>query len=73
VSIFCDQYWSSNHDLDLYSDAAGNRHLGCGAYMDGEWIFFKKPMFWSNEIYKDITLLELLPILLAFYTWESKL
>jgi hypothetical protein len=44
VSIFSDQYWLSNHDLDLYSDAAGNRHLGFGAYMNGEWIIFKWPM-----------------------------
>jgi hypothetical protein len=55
--------------FDLYPDAAGNRHLSCGAYTDGELTW---PAFWSNGVFRGIILLELDPTLLAFYTWGSK-
>lgn len=32
--------WSSNEDLHLYTDSAGNKNLGCGVYLQGHWAYF---------------------------------
>ena len=73
VSVFSDLDWVSDHDLHLYTDAAGNKKLGCGAFLDGEWAILKWPKNWDESIFKDITFLELVPILLAFHLWNEKL
>ncbi len=39
TSIFCDLEWLSNEQINLYADAAGNKNLGCGSYLQGEWCF----------------------------------
>jgi hypothetical protein len=56
----------------LFTDSAGNVNLGCGAYFTGRWIQFKWPESWAgDEIMRDITLLELVSIIIALFTWES--
>jgi hypothetical protein len=58
--------------MELFTDRAGNVNLDCGAYFAGHWIQFKWPESWAgDEIMRDITLLELVPIILALFTWES--
>ena len=67
-----EQLWLTNEAVELFTDSAGNVNLGCGAYFAGHWIQFKWPESWAgDEIMKDITLLELVPIILALFTWES--
>lgn len=50
-----------------------NRNFGCGAFLHGEWTFLKWPVSWSDEVFKDMTFLELIPIVLSFYLWDLKL
>lgn len=65
-----EKFWVSSDRLELFTDASGNSELGCGAFLAGSWIQFRWPQEWAqNEILKDITFLELVPILLALYTW----
>ena len=73
TAIMSDLDWISDESMNLYTDAAGNKTLGCGAYLNGEWIVYKWPDRWCDEIFRDITLLELVPILLAFFIWGFKL
>lgn len=73
ISIFSDHNWSHNAILEFFTDAAGNRDLGCGAYFQGNWTFLKWPVFWDDNVFLDITYLELVPIILAFCTWGQKL
>lgn len=73
TSIMSEQLWVSDFDIELFTDASGNKNLGCGAYMNGEWIVFKWPLNWTESVFRDITLLELVPILLAFLTWGAYL
>jgi len=68
-----EKYWLSNEALELFTDSSGNESLGCGTYFGGEWIQWKWPENWSgSDIIRDITLLELVPIVLALFTWTLK-
>jgi len=68
-----EKYWLSNEALELFTDSSGNENLGCGAYFGGEWIQWKWSENWSgSDIIRDITLLELVPIVLALFTWTFK-
>ena len=71
--VFTQNEWVENEDLELYADASGSRALGCGSYYRGKWVSFKWPDYWSKDVFKDITYLELIPIVLAFYTWANSL
>lgn len=62
--------WVNNDTLQLFTDGAGNSLLGCGAFFNGKWVQFQWPGEWENQpIMKDITLLELIPIVLAMFVW----
>jgi hypothetical protein len=37
VTMILDQHWSSNSDLELFTDSAGNEQLGFGIYFGGKW------------------------------------
>jgi len=64
--------WVSNHQLNLYTDSSGSSHLGCGVYFKGSWAFFPWPIVWQEkEVMRDMTFLELVPILLAIYLYKT--
>ena len=66
--------WISNDCLQLFSDSAGNADLGCAAFLAGKWVQYRWPKHWGNQpIMKDITFLELVPIVLALFVWGSAL
>ena len=65
--------WVSSENLELFTDAAGSSQLGCGAYFNGQWAYFKWPVHWEASIFKDITYLELIPIVLAFCCWSKSM
>lgn len=70
---FADATWLSDSDLHLFTDSAGAKH-GCAAYLEPHWCYFTWPVCWHDkDIIRDITCLELIPIVLAFLTWSSKL
>ena len=65
--------WSTNFDIELYTDSAGGIAKGCGAYFAGKWAFLQWPVRWySSDIMRDMTYLELVPIALAVYLWGSQ-
>ncbi|XP_033762122.1 uncharacterized protein LOC117343748 [Pecten maximus] len=74
VNTFPDPDWLSDQSLELFTDSAGSSDLGCGAFYHKSWSFFKWPCSWhKTEILRDITFLELVPILLAIHTWGNDL
>ena len=66
--------WIDANNLQLYTDSAGRANLGCAAIFQTHWIFLPWPINWSSKhLLNDITFLELVPIVLAFYVWEESL
>ena len=73
VSYIHDVEWTSNFDLDLYTDSAGGIGKGCAAYLNGQWAYLPWPVEWDgSEIMKDMTYLEIIPIALAIFLWFDK-
>lgn len=69
-----ERFWSANDTLRLFSDSTGNPTLGCGAYFNGDWIQFSWPEPWAlEEFMSDMSFLEFVPVLLAMFTWMTKL
>lgn len=70
---FMELNWSSNEDLHLYTDSAGNKNLGCGVYLQGHWAYFGWPKKWQrSSLMTDITFLELVPIILAMCLFKTQ-
>ena len=68
-----DRIWISSETLELFTDSAGSASLGCGAYLSGHWAQFRWPAHWEKENFmKDISFLELVPIILAFHIWTPR-
>ena len=68
-----ENFWLTNEALELFTDSTGNQYLGCGAYFKGHWLQFRWPESWvGTEIMRDITFLELVPIVLALLSWHSQ-
>lgn len=64
--------WYDNSTLELYTDSAGSAELGCAAVFGCSWVFFPWPRDWSDtDLLKDITFLELVPVVLAFLIWAQ--
>ncbi len=64
VSLFLEDRWSTNHDMALYTDAAGS--AGYGAYWDGRWLQQR----WSHHMLRhSIAWKELYTILVVAMAW----
>ena len=71
VSVFHDRFWVSSEDVQLFTDASG---MAFGCYFEGRWMFSGWPVDWlANEITKDITILEIFPILVSVVVWGNEL
>lgn len=69
-----DQTWLTNETLELFTDSSGNHQLGAGAYFAPHWVQYKWPNSWVNTpILRDMTVLELIPVVLALLIWGSEL
>lgn len=68
---FPDLVWSSKDALNLYTDSCGS--CGGGAFYDNHWTLIKWPNFWSSEVLRDITFLELVPLVAAIWLWQDNL
>ncbi|XP_060578808.1 uncharacterized protein LOC132735820 [Ruditapes philippinarum] len=55
LAMFNEKNWSENTFIELYTDASGNKKLGCGCYFKGQWCAFKWPAHWEEFIFRDIT------------------
>ena len=74
ISVFHDRYWVSNEDVQLFTDSAGGSELGFGAYFAGKWTCAHWPQSWiERDIVKDITVLEMFPLLVCLHIWGSEL
>ncbi|XP_033746941.1 uncharacterized protein LOC117332165 [Pecten maximus] len=72
VTYIPDLEWTSDTQLELFTDSAGGSQLGGGAYFQGHWVFFPWPPAWiGTVVLPDITFLELVPVVLAFHIWGS--
>jgi hypothetical protein len=69
LAMFNDKNCSEVTFIELYIDAPGNSYLGCGCYFKGQWCAFNK---WPEFIFKGITYLELVRIVLAIGQWNEK-
>jgi hypothetical protein len=66
VTMILDQHWSSNSDLELFTDSVGGEQLGFGIYFGGKWAQSAWPTAWSeSDVLSDITFLELFPVVIA--------
>ncbi|KAK3103024.1 hypothetical protein FSP39_015834 [Pinctada imbricata] len=62
--------WVDSDSLQLYTDSAGNIKMGCAAIFETHWVFLPWPIEWKGEdVMRDVTFLELIPIVLAFFIW----
>ena len=74
LTYISDESWSSNDSLKMFTDSSGSAGLGCGCLLGKEWAYFQWPESWfGNEILRDITFLEMVPVLLALVLWGHKL
>ena len=72
ISVFRDQIWLSNEDLELFTDAAAS--IGMGIYMGGKWAQAKWGTHFPNETANNnITFLEYFPILVALHIFGDKI
>lgn len=72
ISVFHDRFWISSADVELYSDSAGSS--GLGIYFAGKWSYATWPAEWHESgLTRDITVLELFPILVSLYLWGHEL
>ena len=47
-----------------------SRGLGCGAYYNGQLVYFPWPNHWhQSNIIRDVTFLELIPVVLSVVIW----
>ena len=62
--MFHDRFWISNDDEQLFTDSSDG--IDFGIWFNGRWCQGKWPVSWTEEGFtKDITLLELFPIVVA--------
>ena len=69
VRILHEQEWLANDVIDMYTDSSGNPNLGCGGYCDGRWFYWQWPKDWDESVFREMTFLELVPILIAVKIW----
>ena len=66
VTVITDNAWASNETLELFTDSAGGQNRGFGIYFQGKWAQKCWPKLWEEMgILKDITFLELFPVVVA--------
>ena len=74
VTYFPESEWTADTTLHLFTDSAGNAQLGCGTILGTHWTFLPWPRHWANsEILRDMTFLELVPIVIALSLWYTLL
>lgn len=68
VTMIHDRFWESNERLELYTDASGGN--GFGIYFNGNWAHGTWPKQWQDiSLTRNITFLELFPVVVALYIW----
>ena len=74
VTYIPEQRWFTNESLGLFTDAAGAADLGAACYLAGHWCFFPWPASWAcSAVLRDMSFLEMVPVLLAIWVWSGLL
>jgi hypothetical protein len=74
ITVMLDTLWSSNDSIELFTDSVGGRNKGFGIYFQGKWAQSCWPKHWiENGTLRDITFLELFPVVVSIYIWGSNL
>ena len=74
VTAMPEQYWVTNDALELFTDSAGGEDMGFGIYFKGHWAHGDWPDSWKqSDILRNITFLELFPVVTAVYMWREDL
>jgi hypothetical protein len=74
ITVMLDTLWSSNDSIELFTDSVGGRIKGFGIYFQGKWAQSCWPKHWiENGTLRDITFLELFPVVVSIYIWGSNL
>lgn len=63
--------WQDDETLKFYTDSSGSK--GCGVIFGSQWCYLAWPSHWFYETTKDITFLELVPIVLGVFIWAEQL
>lgn len=72
ITLISDPNWLSDDTLQLYTDSAGGESGGFGIYFAGHWSQGTWPVRWVEEgLTRDMTLLELFPVVAAIVTWSN--
>lgn len=70
VTVMIDSLWTSNDMLELFTDSAGGQNKGFGIYFQGKWAQSCWPKEWAeHDLLKDITYLELFPVVISLHIW----
>ncbi|XP_053388430.1 uncharacterized protein LOC128551553 [Mercenaria mercenaria] len=74
VTVISDSLWVSTKSLHLYTDSAGGPKAGFGIYFAGHWAQGNWPeSFFTSGLTRDMTFLELFPVVAAIMTWAVHL
>jgi hypothetical protein len=69
-----DTLWTSNDTIELFTDSAGGRNKGCDIYFQRKLAQSCWPKHWvENGTLRDITFLELFPVVVSIFIWGSNL
>ena len=72
VTVITDNAWASNETLELFTDSTGGQNRVFGIYFQGKWAQKCWPKLWEEMgILKDITFLELFPVVVALCIWGN--
>lgn len=74
ITYFLESDWCDLNILEFFTDSAGSIDMGCGAYFQGRWFFLPWPNHWKDQdIMRDLTFLELIPVVIAIELWGHDL
>lgn len=71
TTTFSSLNWQSDQCLHFYSD--GSASHGCGIIFKTAWAFYEWPESWKKSSITDITVLELVPVVLGIKLWAEAL
>lgn len=74
TTVMPDKFWVTNDTLQLFTDSAGGSDKGFGIFFKGHWAHGQWPGIWKDrDILRNITFLELFPVVTAIQIWGRQL
>ncbi|KAK3096561.1 hypothetical protein FSP39_001295 [Pinctada imbricata] len=74
ITVMPDQLWISTEQLEFFTDSSGGKYRGFSIYFQGHWAYATWPSSWVDSgLMRNITFLELLPVVTAVIIWGQYL